>query len=101
VRYQPRCKVCRHSERTEIDVALATHRPYVRIGERFGVPYRSLANHLQRHLDFDDPIVSRAVEDQLAVARRNHEIGVEAAIERRLMLDFCIRVYYERLVRSA
>ena len=100
VSYQPRCKVCRHPERGEIDLLLATQHPYVRIEEKFGVPYRSLANHLRKHLDFEDPAVKNAVEEELAAFSRVYELGVEVAIERRLMLDSFIEGYYGWLVRA-
>jgi hypothetical protein len=99
--FQPRCKACKHPDRAEIDLLLATHHSFVSIERGFGLPYRTLANHLRRHLDLDDPTIRGAVQKELAIVRRNHEIGVEAAIERRLMLDFCIRVYYECLMRSS
>ena len=99
--YQPRCKVCRHPRRTEIDLLLATHHPYVRIEELYGVPYRSLANHLHKHLDTSDPTIKRAVEAELAAYGRVHQLGVELAIERRLILDTFIRGYYECLTRAA
>jgi hypothetical protein len=79
---------------------LATHHPFVRIEERFEVPYRSLANHLHKHLDFEDPAIKMVVEADLAVFSRIHELGVEVAIERRLILDSFIQGYYECLCRA-
>lgn len=98
--YEPRCKVCRHPQRAEIDLLLATQRPYVRIEEKFGVPYRSLANHRHKHLDFEEPAIKKAVEDELGAFSRVYELGVEAAIERRLMLDSFIEGYYRWLTRA-
>ena len=98
--YEPRCKVCRHPQRAEIDLLLDTHHPYVRIEELYGVPYRSLANHLHKHLDFEDPNIKRAVKSELAAFSRVYELGVEVAIERRLVMDSFIQGYYEWLLRA-
>jgi hypothetical protein len=96
--FQPRCKVCKHSDRAEIDLVLATRHTYVRIGTEFDLPYRSLANHYRKHLDFEDPTIKKVIEKELAVANKTHELGVEVAIERRLMLDRLIQFYYECLI---
>lgn len=98
--HQPRCKVCKHPDRAQIDRLLATWHPYVRIEERFGVPYRSLANHRHRHLDFEDPAIAKAVEDEIVAFGHVHELGVEVAVERRLILDLFIQRYYEWLARA-
>jgi hypothetical protein len=98
--YQPRCKVCRHPERTQIDLVLATRHPYVRIEREFDLPYRSLSNHHRKHLDFEDPAIKKVVEEVLASHTRVHELGVEVAIERRLLMDLIIQTYYEVLVRA-
>lgn len=90
--YQPRCKVCRHTGREEIDLLLATNHSFVGIEERFGLPYRSLANHRRKHLDFDDPAITAAVEAEHFIAEQSLEFGVERAVERRVMLDVCIEL---------
>lgn len=98
--HQPRCKICVHPRRADIDIELARQRPYVQIGDEFGVPYRSLANHLRKHLDFDQPIIRRVVEEESATAYEIRELGVEVAIKRRVILDACIRAALCRLVAT-
>jgi len=44
------CKVCRHPERPQIEVALAEHRNSKGISGRFGVTCDSLYRHRKRHL---------------------------------------------------
>jgi hypothetical protein len=84
----------------EIDLLLATQHPYVRIEEKFRVPYRSLANHLHKHLDFEESTIKKAVEGERAAFSRVFELGVEVAIDRRLTLDLLIQRYHEWLVRA-
>jgi hypothetical protein len=60
------------------------------VEDQFGVPYRSLANHLRKHLDVDHPTVRGAIEAERFIAWRNRELGVEVAIAHRELLDRCI-----------
>lgn len=71
---------------------------YTRLESQFRIPYRSLANHLRKHLDFEEPSIKRALEEEAAIAYENRELGVRLAIERRMMLDFCIQMYFALLV---
>jgi hypothetical protein len=96
-RFEPRCKVCTHRDRSEIDLVLARQKPYVRIGETFDLPYRSLANHARKHLNRDEPAIRAAMEEELAVAARIHQLGVRYEIERRLLLDLAIKTYLDLL----
>jgi hypothetical protein len=99
--HEPRCKACRHASRGEIDLSLAEEVPYTRIEARFGVPYRSLANHHRKHLDYDDPAIDALLARNSAIAHQNREIGVQVAITRRLVLDACIQRFLESLSASA
>lgn len=96
--FQPRCKVCQHDSRDEIDLALARRQPYRRLQREFDLPYRSLANHARRHLDRDAPAIRAVIDAELAVADRNREIGVRVGVERRMMLDLAIKTYFDLLV---
>jgi hypothetical protein len=96
--FEPRCKVCRSEYRSEVDLLIAQQRTFTSIERDFGIPYRSLANHRRRHLDYHDPDIRRVIDEELAAYDRIRELGVEVAIERRLMLDRLIQFYYECLI---
>jgi hypothetical protein len=98
--FEPRCKVCRSEDRAKIDLLIAQQRTFVSIERDFGIPYRSLANHKRRHLDYHDPDIRRVIDEELAAYDRIRELGVEVAMERRLMLDRLIQFYYECLSRG-
>jgi hypothetical protein len=98
--FEPRCKACQHPNRAEIDISLAEKVPYTRIESQFGVPYRSLANHHRKHLDYDEPGINALLARNLATALQNREIGVQVAITRRLVLDACIQGFLESLSAS-
>jgi hypothetical protein len=95
--FEPRCKACRHPERGKIDLALARQEPYTRIAASFDLPYRSLANHRWKHLNFEEPDIAKVLAKERAIAQRNRELGVEVAIERRILLDRCIKTYFDLL----
>jgi hypothetical protein len=96
--HEPRCKVCVHPRRGEIEIALTRQRSYVRIGQSFDLPYRSLANHYRKHLNFEDPIIRSVLEAESAIASENREIGVQKAMARRFLLDLCIQMFLARLL---
>lgn len=99
--FEPRCKVCKHPERQDIDIALARQSSYVRIGEDFDLPYRSVANHRRKHVNFEQPTIKLVVEEEEAIANEIREIGVELAIKQRVMLDTCIQVAVAALAQAS
>lgn len=97
--YEVRCKVCRHHNRVEIDLLLARGWSYKRIGEEFGVPYRSLSNHERKHLNFADPTIREVIEREAEISRKTRELGVQMALEHRARseLDLLMSLYGSKI----
>lgn len=96
--FDPRCKVCNHPQRREIDIALEAQVPYVHLESQYALPYRSLSNHLRKHVNHEDAELRRIIEERSVQDRENREIGIEMEVRRRLVLDLCLKIGIELLV---
>lgn len=48
--HEPRCSICQHPDRTDIDKAITEGVPKLRVAETFSVSQTAVHNHLNRHL---------------------------------------------------
>ena len=58
-------------------------------------------NHHRRHVNYSNTAIKAALERESSKAMEIREIGVQAEIARRVLLDTCIQMCLDRLVAGA
>lgn len=96
--YEPKCKVCTHPKRNQIDYLLAIKTKYKELERLFQIPYKSFSNHDRKHLNYEDEAIKRIIEYEAGIANENLEEGVKGAFLRRSALDIGIKRLFDGIV---
>jgi hypothetical protein len=99
---EPRCHVCMSKHRKAIDRMIAYGTNYTEISRIFGgeIDRRSIANHAQKHLGYEDAAVRKIIEDEARDAEENAELGIQGALMRRVFLNTALQKAFEALVNG-
>lgn len=98
---EPRCKVCQSPKRSEVDKLLARFIPYTEIARIFDdeqFERRSISNHAQKHLGWEEAAIRQIVEEDAKTMRENAEEGITNALRRRLYLNVGVQKAYEAMM---
>lgn len=98
---EPKCKVCKHKQRNQIDYLLAMKTPYKELERLFGIPYRSFSNHDKEHLGYENEGIKRVIEYEAGIAQENLAEGVKGAFLRRAALDTSIKKFFDALIAGS
>ena len=100
---EPRCSVCTHKQRDQIDRLLAMRTPYSDIERAFSteekkLDRRSVSNHNKKHVRYEDEAVRRIIEYEAGLAQEDLEMGVQGAFLRRTTLDVAIKKVFDGII---
>lgn len=100
---EPRCFVCQHKNRDQIDRLLAMKTPYAEIARLFStddkpLDQRSVSNHEKKHLQYENEAIRQIIEYEAGVAQENLEVGVKGAFLRRVALDVSIKKVFDGIL---
>jgi hypothetical protein len=95
---ESRCKVCKHQDRRAIDRLIAAGTSYTEIERLFEVDRRSVSNHAQKHLRYEEGAIRRIIEREAERLSENYEKGVQGALARRVYLESALRQAQEDLM---
>lgn len=95
-----RCKVCQSTHREVIDRLLASAVSYSEIERLTGVPRRSISNHKDRHLGWEDAGIRKIIEREAEAAQRNYDEGVERVVTKASYLEVGLQKAFDQLVNG-
>lgn len=95
---ESRCKVCKHQDRRAIDRLIAAGTSYTEIERLFEVDRRSVSNHAQKHLRYEEGAIRRIIEREAERLSENYEKGVQGALARRVYLESALKQAQEDLL---
>ena len=100
---EPRCHVCKSKYRKAIDRMIAMGTSYVEISRIFSneedtIDRRSIANHADKHLNYEEAAIRRIVEQEAQEAQQNIEEGIQGALTRRVYLNVGLQKALEALL---
>lgn len=100
---EPRCHVCKSKYRKAIDRMVAMGTSYAEISRIFSteeesVDRRSIANHAEKHLNYEEAAIRRIVEQEAQEASQNIEEGIQGALTRRVYLNVGLQKALEGLL---
>lgn len=98
-----RCKVCQSSYRQVIDQMLAGGISYSEIERQFEfalIPRRSISNHKEKHLGYEEAAIRAVIEREAMMAHRNFEEGKERLITKQAYLEVALHKAYDQLVSN-
>ncbi len=100
---EPRCHVCQHKNRDQIDRLLAMKTPYAEIARLFSseerkLDDRSVSNHEKKHLQYENEAIRQIIEHEAGIAQENLETGVKGAFLRRVALDVSIKKVFDGIL---
>lgn len=103
---EPRCHVCQHPQRDQIDRLLAMKTSYAEISRLFSteekkLDERSVSKHEKKHLKYEDEAVRQIIEYEAGLAQENLEEGVKGAFMRRTILDVALRKAFDEISSGA
>ena len=96
-----RCKVCQSSYRQVIDQMLASGVSYSEIERQFefaAIPRRSISNHKDKHLGYEEAAIRAVIERQAMMDHRNFEEGVERLVTKQAYLEVALQKAYDQLI---
>ncbi len=100
---EPRCKVCTSQHRHVIDHMLVSGYNFSQIARHFdfaGIDRRSIANHKDKHLSYEEAAIRAVIEREAMIAGKNHEEGVERAITKQSYLEVALQKAYDQLANN-
>jgi len=100
---ESRCHVCKSQYRKAIDRMIAMGTSYVEISRIFSneeetMDRRSIANHAEKHLNYEEAAIRRIVEQEAQEAQQNVEDGIQGALTRRVYLNVGLQKALEALL---
>lgn len=97
---ESRCKVCKHEDRRAIDRLIAAGTSYSEIERLFEVDRRSVSNHAQKHLRYEEGAIRRIIEREAERLSENYEAGVQGALARRVYLESALKQAQDDLLNG-
>lgn len=97
---ESRCKVCQHQDRGAIDRLIAAGTSYSEIERLFEVDRRSVSNHAQKHLRYEEGAIRRIIEREAERLSENYEQGVQGALARRVYLESALKQAQDNLLNG-
>jgi hypothetical protein len=97
---EPRCHVCQSKYRQAIDRMIALGTSFTEISRVFGgeVDRRSISNHAEKHLRYEERAVRRIIEEQAQDLNENAELGISSELKRRAYLETALHKAMEQLL---
>lgn len=100
---EPRCKVCTSPHRHVVDQMLVGAYSYSEIARHFsfaGIERRSISNHHEKHMSYQDAAIRAVIERNAALAQQNHDVGVERLVTKQTYLEVAIQKAYDQLTNN-
>ncbi|MDB5280883.1 MAG: hypothetical protein JWR61_5838, partial [Ferruginibacter sp.] len=100
---EPRCKVCQSPQRHLVDQMLVAGLSYKEIERQFAhaqIPRRSIANHKNEHLGYEEAAIREVIEIEAAKAQRNFEEGKTRIVTQAGYLEVAMQKAYDALIRN-
>lgn len=100
---EPRCKVCQSEYRHLVDQMLVNGVSYSEIARQFefaGMERRSISNHKDRHLGYEEAGIRQIIEREAIRAQKNFEEGKERVITKQAYLQIALQKAYDQLVAN-
>lgn len=88
---ESRCHACQHAQRKSIDKLIVRGTNYTEIGRIFEIDRRSIANHSEKHLNYEDAAIQRVMEEEMAEAESSREEGVNNVLRRKTYLEVALK----------
>lgn len=95
---EPKCHICQHKDRDQIDKLLAKKTPYRELERIFDIGKNSFSNHDKKHLQYEDEAIKRIIEHEAGLAQENLAEGVQGAFLRRSALDVSIKKFFDAVM---
>jgi len=98
---EPKCLVCKSPHRHLVDKMLVAGLTYSEIERQFafaGIKRRSIANHKENHLGYEEAGIRSIIEQEALAAQRNHEEGVSRVITKNAYLEVAMQKAYDQLL---
>jgi hypothetical protein len=100
-RYEPRCHVCKHPQKKAIErLAVIPRMSMTELGAMFAVDRRSITNHMEQHLDYENLAIRRIIEHEAKELQVDVEQGVQGALSRRIFLSVFLQKTTEALMNG-
>jgi hypothetical protein len=100
---EPRCNVCTSQHRHVIDQMLVGGYSFSEIARHFdfaGIERRSISNHKDKHLSYEEAAIRAVVEREAMLGQKNHDDGVERLITKQTYLEVALQKAYDQLTNN-
>lgn len=100
---EPKCKVCQSPHRHAIDNMIIGGYTYSEIERQFaafGIPRRSISNHHNAHLSYEDAAIRAVIEREAMMAQKNFDEGVERLVTKQTYLEVAMQKAYDQLING-
>jgi hypothetical protein len=99
---EPRCKVCKSPYRPGIDKMLAAGVGHTAIARAFNdeVDRRSIANHADKHLNYNDAAIRQIIQHEAEQMSENIEDGVKGILARKAFLQTALHKVHQAIIND-
>lgn len=100
---EPRCKVCQSPHRSLVDQMLVAGLSYSEIERQFQfaqIPRRSIANHKDSHLGYEEAAIREVIERSAIADQKNYDEGVQRLVTKNAYLEVALQKGYDALVKN-
>lgn len=101
---EPKCLVCNSPHRHLVDKMLVAGMTYSEIERQFefaGLKRRSISNHKDKHLGYEEAGIRAIIEQEALAAQRNYEDGVSRVVTKNAYLEVALQKAYDALLTNA
>jgi len=99
---EPKCHVCKSKYRTAIDKMLAAGIGFTEVSRTFDfeIDRRSIANHAEKHMNYEESAIRQIVEHEAQQMSESAEEGIKGVLARKVFLQTALYKVHQAVVNG-